>query len=174
MRDKMQLKKIFFKQARMSEIPKIPRRVVTGVKDGKSVIIEDAVVTNLNEDIKGLVLSDIWSTDTFPVDLQKTLVIENTPIPKVPVNGTYFRYVSIPPDKELGLEVKEGQPHPLMHQTKSLDYIVILSGEIYLMLEGEETLLKPGDIVIQRGTNHAWSNRADENCIQLAILLDAK
>lgn len=174
MKDKVQLKKMFFKQTRMSEIPKIPRRVVTGIKDGKSVIIEDAVVTNVNEDIKGLVLSDIWSTDTFPVDLQKTLVIENTPIPKVPVNGTYFRYVSIPPDKELGLEVKEGQPHPLMHQTKSLDYIVILSGEIYLMLEGEETLLKPGDIVIQRGTNHAWSNRSNENCIQLAILLDAK
>ncbi|MDX8557874.1 cupin domain-containing protein [Elizabethkingia sp. HX CGY] len=65
-------------------------------------------------------------------------------------------------------------PHPLMHQTKTLDYIVILSGEIYLILEEGETLLKPGDIVIQRGTNHAWSNRSDENCIQLAILLDAK
>jgi hypothetical protein len=65
--------------------------------------------------------------------LEKTLVVENTPIPKVPTNGTYFRYVSIPPDKELGIEVKEGQPHPLMHQTKTLDYIVILSGEIYLI-----------------------------------------
>ncbi|MDX8570581.1 cupin domain-containing protein [Elizabethkingia sp. HX QKY] len=61
-----------------------------------------------------------------------------------------------------------------MHQTKTLDYVVILSGEIYLILEEGETLLKPGDIVIQRGTNHAWSNRSDENCIQLAILLDAK
>ena len=158
----------------MSEIPKIPRRIVTGIKDGKSVIAEDSIVTNINEDIKGLVLSDIWSTDTFPVDLDKTLVIENTPIPKVPANGTYFRYVSIPPDKELGIEVKEELPHPLMHQTKTLDYIVILSGEIYLILEEGETLLKPGDIVIQRGTNHAWSNRSDENCIQLAILLDAK
>ncbi|MXD18218.1 cupin domain-containing protein, partial [Escherichia coli] len=59
----------------MSEIPKIPRRVVTGIKDGKSVIAEDSIVTNINEDIKGLVLSDIWSTDTFPVDLEKTLVI---------------------------------------------------------------------------------------------------
>ena len=158
----------------MSEIPKIPRRVVTGIKDGKSVITEDSIVTNINEDIKGLVLSDIWSTDTFPVDLEKTLVIENTPIPKVPTNGTYFRYVNIPPDKELGIEVKEGQPHPLMHETKTLDYIVILSGEIYLILEEGETLLKPGDIVIQRGTNHAWSNRSNGNCIQLAILLEAK
>lgn len=70
--------------------------------------------------------------------------------------------------------MKEGQPHPLMHETKTLDYIVILSGEIYLILEEGETLLKPGDIVIQRGTNHAWSNRSDENCIQLAILLEAK
>ncbi len=60
-----------------------------------------------------------------------------------------------------------------MHQTTTLDYIVILSGEIYLMMEDTETLLKPGDIVIQRATNHAWSNRSNEPCVQLAILLSA-
>lgn len=61
-----------------------------------------------------------------------------------------------------------------MHQTDTLDYIIIISGEIYLIVDEEETLLKAGDIVIQRGTNHAWSNRSDLPCIQLAILLDAK
>ncbi|MGE8430928.1 MAG: cupin domain-containing protein [Sphingobacterium sp.] len=66
-----------------------------------------------------------------------------------------------------------GPPHPLMHQTASLDYIVILSGEIYLITDTEETLLQAGDIVIQRGTNHAWSNRSDQMCLQLAILIDA-
>ena len=61
----------------------------------------------------------------------------------------------------------------VMHQTASLDYIVILSGEIYLITDTEETLLQAGDIVIQRGTNHAWSNRSDQMCLQLAILIDA-
>lgn len=61
-----------------------------------------------------------------------------------------------------------------MHQTDTLDYIIILSGELYLIMEEGETLLKPGDIVIQKGTNHAWSNRSDQTCIQLAILIDAK
>ncbi|MNW20048.1 Cupin domain protein [compost metagenome] len=61
-----------------------------------------------------------------------------------------------------------------MHQTASLDYIVIISGEIYLITDIEETLLQAGDIVIQRGTNHAWSNRSDQMCLQLAILIDAK
>ena len=60
-----------------------------------------------------------------------------------------------------------------MHQTPTLDYVVILSGELYLIMEDGETLLQPGDIVIQRGTNHAWSNRSDEPCIQLAVLIDA-
>lgn len=62
----------------------------------------------------------------------------------------------------------------MMHQTPTLDYIIILSGELYLIVEDGETLLKPGDIVIQRGTNHAWSNRSTEPCIQLAVLIDAK
>lgn len=61
----------------------------------------------------------------------------------------------------------------VMHQTASVDYIVILSGEIYLITDTEETLLQAGDIVIQRGTNHAWSNRSDQMCLQLAILIDA-
>ena len=85
----------------------------------------------------------------------------------------YFRYVQIPPDKDLGIIAEEGQPHPLMHQTDTLDYIVILSGEIWLIVDEDETVLQAGDIVVQRGTNHAWSNRSDSPCIQLAILLDA-
>lgn len=94
--------------------------------------------------------------------------------PQTPKNGTYFRYVVVPPDKNLGIEWKKNEPHPMMHQTPTLDYIIILSGELYLIMEEGETLLKPGDIVIQRGTNHAWSNRSNEPCIQLAVLIDAE
>ncbi|QNK63255.1 cupin domain-containing protein [Pedobacter sp. PAMC26386] len=159
----------------MSQIPKIPRRIVTGIKNGKSVITEDATVSTVSEHFPGLIISDIWATDQMPVNLSKEISIENTAIPETPVHGSYFRYVSIPPDKELGIKpVEKGQVHPLMHKTATLDYIIILSGEIYMILDEEETLLKTGDIVVQRGTNHAWSNRSETHCIQLAILLDAK
>ena len=61
-----------------------------------------------------------------------------------------------------------------MHKTKTIDYIIILSGEIYLILDETETLLKAGDVVIQRGTEHAWSNRSKTICRAIAVLIDAK
>ncbi len=162
----------------MTNFPKIPRRIITGHKNGKSKIIQDSPVDNVSEHIPGLIISDVWATDTMPVDIEKDVSIENTLLPITPTNGSYFRYVHIPPDSvvmnHFNIEAKPGFPHPLMHTTDTLDYIIIISGEIYLILDDEETLLKPGDIVIQRATNHAWSNRTNNPCIQLAILLDAK
>lgn len=158
----------------MNEFPKIPRRILTGIRNGKSVITADARIDNVSEHYPGLIISDLWATDTMPVDLSTIVQTQNTALPITPVNGSYFRYVHIPPDKDLGIEAIAGMPHPLMHQTDTLDYIIILSGEIWLILDEEETLLKAGDIVIQRGTNHAWSNRSNTGCIQLAVLLDAK
>lgn len=151
----------------------IPRRIVTGLKNGKSFIEQDDIVSNVSEHFPGLIISDLWSTDSTPAKYEEK-IIENTAFPNTPKNGSYFRYVQIPPDKDLGIIAPEGQPHPLMHQTATLDYIVILSGEIHLIVEEEETLLKAGDIVIQRGTNHAWSNRSELPCIQLAVLLDVE
>lgn len=152
----------------------IPRRIVTGIKDGKSIIVEDEIVKNTVEHFPNLVISDIWNTQQMPASLDFENPIPNTGFPQTPKNGTYFRYVSIPPDKDLDVEVEIGKPHPMMHKTQTLDYIIILSGELYLIMEEGETLLKPGDIVIQRGTNHAWSNRSNEPCIQLALLIDAE
>lgn len=153
---------------------KIPRRIVTGIENGRSTIIEDQPIENVVEHLPGLIISDIWNTQKMPASLDLETQIPNTGFPQTPKNGTYFRYVSIPPDKDLGVEFKTGKPHPMMHQTQTLDYIIILSGELYLIMEEGETLLKAGDIVIQRGTDHAWSNRSDEACIQLAVLIDAE
>lgn len=150
----------------------IPRRIVTGLRNGKSIIEQDGIVSNVSEHFPGLIISDIWSTDSMPAKFEEK-VIENSAFPNTPKNGSYFRYVQIPPDKDLGVIALEGEPHPLMHQTDTLDYIIIISGEIYLIVDEEETLLQAGDIVIQRGTNHAWSNRSNSSCIQLAVLLDA-
>ncbi|WP_437917985.1 cupin domain-containing protein [Sphingobacterium sp. LRF_L2] len=150
-----------------------PRRIVTGIQDGKSTIIEDRLVENVVEHFPGLFIADVWNTGNMASILDLSLPIPNLPFPETPKNGTYFRYVVIPPDTSLGVTIAEDKPHPLMHQTHTLDYIIILSGELYLMMEDGETRLTAGDIVIQRGTNHAWSNRSDKPCIQLAILLDA-
>jgi quercetin dioxygenase-like cupin family protein len=62
--------------------------------------------------------------------------------------------------------------HPFMHRTDSVDYAIILTGEIYMLLDDEDVLLKAGDVVIQRGTNHAWSNRGTETCIIAFVLVD--
>lgn len=126
----------------------IPRRIVTGIKKGRSIIEKDEIVSNVSEHFSGLIISDIWSTNSMPADLLTEKVIENTAFPNILRNGTYFRYVQIPPDKDLGIETPVGQPHPLMHQTDTLDYIILLSGEIYLIVEVGETLLQVGDIVV--------------------------
>jgi quercetin dioxygenase-like cupin family protein len=62
--------------------------------------------------------------------------------------------------------------HPAMHRTRSVDYGIVLEGEIWLILDEEETLLRAGDVCIQRATNHAWSNRSDRRCVMAFVLLD--
>jgi len=67
----------------------------------------------------------------------------------------------------------KGARHPFMHRTDSVDYAVVLSGEIYMLMDEEDCLLKAGDTVIQQGTNHAWSNRGTEPCLIAFVLVDA-
>jgi quercetin dioxygenase-like cupin family protein len=70
--------------------------------------------------------------------------------------------------------IVEGGRHPFMHRTDSLDYAIVLSGEIWMMMDEEEDdlLLRAGDVVIQRGNNHAWSNRCTEPCVIAFVLID--
>ena len=68
--------------------------------------------------------------------------------------------------------IVEGARHPFMHRTDSVDYAVILSGEIIMLLDEDEVHLSAGDVVVQRGTNHAWSNRGTEPCVIAFILID--
>jgi uncharacterized cupin superfamily protein len=67
-----------------------------------------------------------------------------------------------------------GGRHPLMHRTQTIDYAVVLEGELTLILDEEDVTLKAGDVVIQRGTSHAWSNRSDKKCRILYVLIDGK
>lgn len=154
----------------------IPRRVVTGHKDGIATIIEDKAVEHVLTHEAGFVIADSWATDSMPANIIGSAKIADELFPKIHSNGTLFRYVTIPPDREVKKYFPEqpSSPHPLMHKTETLDYIIILAGEVYLIMEDCETLLKAGDIVIQCATNHAWSNRSNDPCIQIAIILDAK
>jgi mannose-6-phosphate isomerase-like protein (cupin superfamily) len=68
----------------------------------------------------------------------------------------------------------ENPPHPLMHRTKTIDYAIVLSGEIYMVLDDSEVFLQAGDTIIQRGTNHAWSNRSEEPCVIAFVLIDGE
>lgn len=174
------------------------RRIVTKIdKNGRSKIISDAVVTNVEiplPDIsKAFKFHNLWITDTMPVqdnendDPVANQYISTTP----PQNGSLFRIVDYPPEDELLKKVKEmskdelvafseqvgvridlDASHPFMHTTETIDFGIVLSGEIYLVLDDEETLLHPGDVVVQRGTNHAWSNRSDKSCQMAFVLLD--
>ena len=64
--------------------------------------------------------------------------------------------------------------HPLMHRTESVDYALILEGEIYLVLDQEERLMRQGDFLVERGTSHAWANRSGKPCKILFVLIDGK
>jgi mannose-6-phosphate isomerase-like protein (cupin superfamily) len=103
-------------------------------------------------------------------------------------NGTIFRVVEIPPESTTSIDTAEtfaqlgsgNKPteedqakHPTMHKTNSIDYLVVISGEMWMIMEEGEVLLKPGDCVVQRGTNHAWKNSGKEPCLLAAVLIDA-
>ncbi|MFT4181386.1 MAG: cupin domain-containing protein [Rhizobium sp.] len=178
-----------------STLPGI-RRIVTGHRsDGAACVISQGPVPTVArlEAIPGTVFHEIWETHAAPApvdnDADPTLGPLSLPPPR---NGTRIRVVDIPPDTEdflkngaarmkeafaaIGEEgastVRAGSPHPLMHRTQSIDYGVVLSGKLVLVLDEEEVELDVGSIVIQRGTNHAWANRSDQVCRMLFVLID--
>jgi mannose-6-phosphate isomerase-like protein (cupin superfamily) len=171
------------------------RRVVTG-KDaaGKAIAMIDAAATNVHRrEELGVTNTLLWVTDSIPADLSNREDTANKKIGIVPPpGGTIFRVIEFAPEREvkadyetrrkifqgLGLapegESCEKPRDPAMHRTKTIDYALILSGEIDMLLDDSEIHLKPGDVVIQRGTNHAWVNRGNATCQVAFILVDAK
>jgi quercetin dioxygenase-like cupin family protein len=146
------------------ELPRI-RRVVTGHDAGNvAKVLIDGPATNTRP---GSASTLIWCTDAMPADIALGEDIEDmgaralgTPPPP---NGTRFTVNDIPPGNA-----------PVMHRTETLDYVIVLSGEIDMDLDGSTTRLKAGDVVIQRGTNHAWINRGTETARVAFVLIDAK
>ena len=171
------------------------RRVVTG-KDasGKAIAMIDAVATTvLRREELGITNTLLWVTDSTPADLSNQEDMSNMKIGVVaPPGGTIFRVVEFAPEREVKADYetrlrifqgiglapegasREKPRNPTMHRTKTIDYALILSGEIDLLLDDSEVHLKLGDVVIQRGTNHAWVNRGNQPCQIAFVMLDAK
>jgi mannose-6-phosphate isomerase-like protein (cupin superfamily) len=172
------------------------RRVVTGHNEqGRSIVTESGnVPKSLDfEAVPGIRFHEVWNTRQTPTPIDNGEDPTLGPVSlSPPANGTRIRFVDFPPDASHQLkggdaEVKEAfatvgeasastaadsSQHAFMHRTESVDYGVIIDGEITLILDEEEIDLKQGDVVIQRGTNHAWANRSDKACRVLFVLVD--
>jgi quercetin dioxygenase-like cupin family protein len=142
------------------------RRIVTGTNDeGKSIILMDADATNHKELMPGVRLTDIWTTESAPADNTGNEDMGERDFLFPPQSGTMFRYMEIDPG--------HGVDAPQWHATDTVDYIVIVKGEIYCLLDEGDMLLKAGDLLVQRGVNHAWVNRSSETCVIAGAMVSA-
>lgn len=169
------------------------RRVVTGHdQGGKAVVVMDGVAANVvTSQHRPGGRTNLWRTTAAPADLsgrKDAADAEFTLAP--PPSGTNFRISEFPPEDPEEMKAIDGSRafaevgaaqtlvagarHPFMHRTATIDYAIVLEGEITLLLDDSEVALKAGDVVIQRGTNHAWSNRSEVPCMMAFVLIDGK
>ena len=166
------------------------RRVVTGYDaSGRAIVLIDGAAPNAKlRRATGLTSTLLWVTDRSPADNSGSADAAAREIGVAPPpRGSIFRVVDFPPAAEFGavdnaamlreMGIASGQGgarHAGMHRTRSIDYAVVISGEITMLLDDSEVHLKAGDVLVQRGTNHAWVNRGRENCRIAFVLIDAK
>ena len=144
-----------------------PRRVVTGHDGrGRSIVISDGPPPVIRTTPEGdAAFAEIWSTGSMPAPVsgdEPEPTLRTLKVPPEP-NGTVVRLV----------ELRPGMSSP-MHRTETIDYGVVLEGEVYLVLDGSETRLEQGAVVVQRGTDHAWQNRSVRPARMLFVLVDGR
>ena len=168
------------------------RRIVTGHNAaGKSIIAQDGFATSILElpSAPGLRVTDLWETTTAPADLSSNADPVARPVHLEPARtGTICRVVELPPDAAIsknadsremfaalgaGHTVDTSSSTAMMHKTASVDYAIVLSGEVWAVMDEGETRMQAGDVLIQRGTNHAWSNRSNAPAMVAFILVGA-
>ena len=170
------------------------RRIVTGHnRQGLSVVHFDSILPRrLGSNRRGV--TELWNTDDGSVDSFAAEDRLDRPFSLMPaLRGSTFLFFTVAPDvpganpesemkRAAAAFAAYGANHarpntnrnPWMHKTKTIDYIIVLSGEVTLLLDDDERELKPFDVVIQRGTNHAWINRGKEPALLAAVLMDAE
>ena len=140
------------------------RRVVTGHdKNGKAIVTIDEGVKNVAQGRPGALASVVWSTQGFPVNNDGAADESARKVGTTLESGTVFRVVEFSP----GVQRRN-------HRTDSIDYAVVLSGEIDMELDDSTVHLKAGDVLVQRGTIHNWVNRGTSPCTIAFILIAAK
>lgn len=170
------------------------RRIVTGIDaEGKSYVASDGPSPSVREH-GGAGAVEFWITDAIPTDNRASGdPVVRPPRLEPPDGGSVFRFFMVAPENK-SLSAAELEKiaadrfaamgashcrvdtsrHPSMHTTRTVDYIILLSGQVTLLLDRGEVDLKPFDVVIQRGTNHGWVNRGTEPALLVAVLVDAK
>jgi hypothetical protein len=171
------------------------RRVVTGHNAaGRSVFIMDGPAPHVfARGPSSAVVTQLWETRSCPASNAGNADTTDRPFRLPPPrHGTVFRIIEYPPDSErvaalererlsaddgsghAGAFDRASPRHPGFHKTDSVDYAIVLSGEICALMDEGEVLLKAGDVLFQRGTNHAWSNRSNEPAYLAFVLIDAE
>lgn len=175
------------------------RRIVTGHDaEGHARVASDGAPAHIVQvgGPAGATFYEVWHTRETPavIDRHSNEPTESSLVLAPPKGGTRIRVIDFPPEGEeirqmdeagareafdsmsggAASRFKQGAPHPLMHRTQSVDYGIVLEGEMVLVLDREETTLRAGDIVVQRGTNHAWSNRSGRRCRMAFVLIDGQ
>ena len=174
------------------------RRIVTGHNAaGQSVILADGPAPNVvrMDNVPEFALNELWLTDATPASNEGDGDAADRPVRlPPPARGSVFRIADLPPDSvryatgvdtaatttqfgasdayAAGKEAGAAR-HPGFHKTDSVDYAIVLEGEVYALMDVGETLMRAGDVLIQRGTHHAWSNRSDKVCRMAFVLIDA-
>ena len=140
------------------------RRVVTGHDtSGRAIVKIDEVAQNIASSRPGASACVVWTTENFPVDNTGT---EDAGLRKTGTtldNGTVFRVLELAPGVS-----------PRNHRTDSIDYAVVMSGEVDMELDDTSVHLKAGDVLVQRGTIHNWVNRGTEPCVIAFVLIAAR
>lgn len=171
------------------------RRIVTGHNaEGRSIVVSDGIPPNVVKLGEGKTAGwELWETNSIPADNSgNDDPTAGRPMGiHPPANGSAFRMVAFAPDSVMYADDEQESPevaavmdtvrdhsrearHPNFHRTDTIDYAVIISGEIWALLDEDELLMKPGDTLIQRGTHHAWANRSDDYCYVAFVLIDAQ
>jgi mannose-6-phosphate isomerase-like protein (cupin superfamily) len=145
-------------------VPLQVRRVVTGHDArGRAIVLSDEVSGDILPLRAGATACNIWTTEAFPVDNTGDEDQGRRPVGTTLRNGTVFRVIEFGPGVS-----------PRVHRTDSIDYLVVLSGEIDMELDEAVVHLKAGDVLVQRGTVHNWVNRGTVPCVAAVVLIDAQ
>jgi quercetin dioxygenase-like cupin family protein len=140
------------------------RRVVTGHDaSGRAVVKIDEIAKNLASARPGATASVVWTSEGFPVDNDGEEDEGRRKTGTTLANGTVFRILELAPGVS-----------PRNHRTDSIDYAVVMSGEVDMVLDDTTVHLKAGDVLVQRGTIHNWVNRSTEPCVIAFVLIAAK